>query len=584
MKKIFLLLSALTLVFASGCEPEQIIIDLQAQDDPDDYEPDDGTGQYTIESADTDLTDIDNVGAVTFHRKIQIIYDGETATVSEPGDSITVSISGAGVTINHESRDRIIYELSGLSANGYFKLYSARKQAIVLNGLSLSNPNGAAINNQSHKRTFIVVQGENSLKDGSSYTETSDEDLKAAFYSEGQLVFSGSGSLTVTAQGKAAITSDDYVRFMSSPTIVATSSAGHGIRGKDGVTVSNGTIDISVSAAMKKGISSDESVQFDGGSVRITVTGSAGYDSDGKDYDGTAGVKADKDFLMNGGSLVISNSGQGGKGISANGKGVFAGGSVVVDVSGSNYSKGDISAKGIKVDGVLEFSGSTVCATASAHEAIESKSTITVSGGDVYAYSASDDAINSASTFTVSGGILTGISLGNDGLDANGNFNISGGIVFAASSRSPEVGIDANTEQRCKLTLTGGTLFVIGGLESGSTLSQSCYQASSWNKNTWYTLTVGSSEYSFKTPSSSGTPLVVSGSSTPTLKSGTTVSVGTGSSSSGASGTSGAGASATVCAAGNIVLGGEVSGGTAVTLSAYTPSSGGGGPGGGGRW
>ena len=408
------------------------------------------------------------------------------------------------------------------------------------------------------------MEGENSLKDGSSYTETSDEDLKAAFYSEGQLVFSGIGSLIVTAQGKSGIASDDYLRFMSSPTITVTSSAGHGLRGKDGVTVSNGTIDISVSASMKKGISSDEFVKFDGGSTTIKVTGSAGYDSDEKDYDGTAGVKADKDFTMNGGSLVISNSGQGGKGISANGKGVFAGGYVKVDVTGSNYTKGDISAKGIKVDGALEFSGSTVAVTASGHEAIESKSTITVSGGDVYAFSSSDDAINSASTFTVTGGILTGISTGNDGLDANGNFDISGGIVFAASARSPEVAIDANTEQRFKLTITGGTIFAIGGLERGSTLSQSCYQASSWNKNTWYTLTVGSEDYSFKTPSTTGTPLVVSGASTPTLKSGTSVSGGTS------------------CAAGTIILGGTVNGGSSVSLTSYTASSSGPGGGGGG--
>ena len=575
MKKIFLvpLLCCALLAFLPSCEAEQITIEVTSQDDPDDNEPDDGTGDFVIASADTDLTDLDNVGAATFHRKIFVTWSASGAEVSEPGDSLTVSIDGGGVTITNLSSDRIIYELSGSSSNGYFKLYSSKKQALVLNGLSLTNPSGAAINNQSHKRTFIVVEGENSLKDGSTYSATSGEDLKAAFYSEGQLVFSGIGSLTVTAQGKSGIASDDYLRFMSSPTVTVTSSAGHGLRGQDGVTVSNGTIDISVSASMKKGISSDASVQFDGGSTTIKVTGSAGYDSDGKDYDDTAGVKADKDFLMNGGTLAINNTGTGGKGISANGKATFAGGTVTIKTEGGKYSQGDISSKGIKIDGALVFSGSTVAVTVtgSKTEAIESKSTITVSDGDVYAYSSSDDAINSASTFTVTGGILTGISVGNDGLDANGNFNISGGIVFAASSRSPEVAIDANTEQRYKLTITGGTIFAIGGLEGGSTLSQSCYQASSWNKNTWYTMTVGSDTYSFKTPSVTGTPLVVSGASTPTLKSGTSVSDGTS------------------CAAGNIVLGGTVEGGSSVSLNSYTASSsgpGGGGPGGGGggRW
>ena len=82
---------------------------------------------------------------------------------------------------------------------------------------------------------------------------------------------------------------------------------------------------------------------------------------------------------------------------------------------------------------------------------------------------------------------------------------------------------------------------MIGGLENGSQLTQSCYQASSVTSNTWYSITVGSNTYAFKTPtiSTSGggfgpggggsrTPtLVVSGSSQPTVKSGVTVNGGT---------------------------------------------------------
>ena len=71
----------------------------------------------------------------------------------------------------------------------------------------------------------MVVKGSNTLSDGASYTTTpEDEDEKAAFFSEGQLVFSGDGSLTVHATGKAGITSDDYVRFMAAPTVKVTSN------------------------------------------------------------------------------------------------------------------------------------------------------------------------------------------------------------------------------------------------------------------------------------------------------------------------------------------------------------------------
>ena len=150
----------------------------------------------------------------------------------------------------------------------------------------------------------------------------------------------------------------------------------------------------------------------------------------------------------------------------------------------------------------------------------------------------------------------------NDGLDANGNLYIKGGLVYAICSGTPEVAIDANTEEGKKLYITGGTIVAIGGLESGSSLSQSCYYQSSWSKDTWYTLTYDSNTFSFQTPSSGGSGLVVSAASTPTLASGTSVSGGTS------------------IFGGIGVMGGTVSGGSSVSLSSYSSGSGGFSPGG----
>ena len=217
----------------------------------------------------------------------------------------------------------------------------------------------------------------------------------------------------------------------------------------------------------------------------------------------------------------------------------------------------------MKFDGNIVITGGTTSVSASNHEAIESKGTITISNGQVYAYS-SDDAINAASTLTISGGYVCAYSTGNDGIDANGNCYIKGGVVYAIGTSSPEVAIDANTEDGYKLYVEeGATIIAIGGLESGSSLSQSCYSASSWSSSTWYALTVGSTTYAFKTPSSGGTPLMVSGPSTPTLKSGVTTSGGTS------------------YFNGMMLVGASVSGGSSVSLSSYSGGNGnGGGPGG----
>ena len=212
--------------------------------------------------------------------------------------------------------------------------------------------------------------------------------------------------------------------------------------------------------------------------------------------------------------------------------------------------------------GAIQITGGTITAI-SQSEAIESKGTLTISGGQIYAQ-AGDDAINSGGDLTISGGCVMAYSTGNDGIDANGNCYIQGGLVYAIAANSPEVAIDANSEQQKQLYVTGGTLVAIGGLESGASLSQTCYSASAWSKSTWYALTVGSDVFAFRTPSSGGSTLVVSGASTPTLTSGVT-------------------ASGTAIFNGMGYYPASVSSGSSVTLSTYSGGNSGGGPGGGGN-
>ena len=563
-KTLFLSLLGLLLL---GCQKDNIVL----------IDP------ISVDDSDDDITN------TTFAQTVLVAFsENANATVEGTNDDFTVTVSNNDVTIVYTGDEYVMYELSGGTTDGFFKLYSPRKQGITLNGVSIANPNGAAINVQGPqatpnkgKRTFVVINGTNSLYDGASYTETpSEEDEKGVLFGEGQFIFSGEGRLYVTATGKNGIVSDDYLNFKSGE-IYVTSSAGHGIRGKDCILVSGGEIQVGVSADMKKGFSTDGYVVIDGGTTSINVTGGTAYDSEDGEYTGSAGIKADGYFRMKDGFLSITNTGIGGKGISCDGNGYFDGGTVEVYAQGSNYgsnggggfpgggnnsSTESVAAKGIKCDGNLMFTGGQVTVNSSSHEAIEAKGSITITDGEVVAISQADDAINSGSDFTISGGYVYGYSAGNDGLDANGNFYLKGGVVFVTGTTSPEVAIDANTEGGYKMYLTGGTLVAIGGLESGSSLSQSCYSAASWSQNTWYAMTVDGTTWAFMTPSRGGTPLVVSGAATPVLQSGVSAS----------NGTSHLG--------GFLFESPYITGGTSVSLSSYTGGNGGGGgPGGGGH-
>ena len=356
-------------------------------------------------------------------------------------------------------------------------------------------------------------------------------------------------------------------------------------QGIDGgtVTVSGGTTTIT---APWSGINSDGNVTIEDGTLTINTSAAGVYDSSDSDYTAPSCIKADGNIIVKGGTVTGTNGGDGGKGIKAGGSYTQSGGSVNVTATGSNLgsssssgnqpgggnqpsrpgqqnssilsssSSASASAKGVRVTGVISITDGTLHATSKNHEAIESKSTITISGGEVYGYSEADDGINSSSDFTISGGFVCGYAPNNDGLDANGNFYIKGGVVFAVGSKSPEVAIDANTEEQKKLYIQGGTIMTVGPLESGSSFSQTCYKASSWTANKYYALTVGNNTYVFKTPSSSsgyGSGIVVSGASMPTLKSGVSVSGGT----------------THFDGVGAVVENGTVSGGSSVTLTTY---------------
>src|SRR5574344_94976 len=542
------------------------------------------SGGGVIDTGDSDTSE-DNVANTTFDRTIYINFSNSGDASVEGDEYGYVTVSGNDVKVSNTGTEKVIYELSGTTSDGFFKLYSTARQALVLNGASITNKGGAAINIQSKKKTFVVVRGSDTLADcqvnssGSYPDEISTEDMKAAFFSEGQLIFSGSGSLTVNASGKAAITSDDYVRFKGGTTVNVTATAGNGVRGKEYIMVDAGTINVDVSGTGRKGFSSDSLVYFGGGVTTIKNSGSAGTVDN--ELTGSAGIKADVLFQMNGGTLSITSTGTGGKGISCDGEVYFNGGKVTVVTSGKNYgtqtgggmgggsSTSSVSSKGIKFDGNLYFSGSEVSVTSGSHEGIESKGTIDISGGTVYSH-ASDDAINSASNMTITGGCVYAQSTGNDGLDANGNIYLKGGVVYAIGTTSPEVGIDANTEGGYKLYLTGGTIIAIGGIESGSSISQALVTSSSWTKSSEYSLMNGTTPIvSFKTPDAGGTSLVISSASLTsgssyTLKSGVTISGGT-----------------TYFNA--VTFDGSVSGGTGTTVTASTTYSGGGStPGGGG--
>ena len=494
----------------------------------------------------------------SFTTEVNIDMSNPTAFTE---NGVEVTVNDGHITANHSSTKNICYVLSGTTTNGSFTVVGDKKYEVKLNNVNITNPDSAALNLLSGKRAYIMlIDGtSNTLSDGTGGSQ------KGALYCKGKLLFNGSGKLSVTGNTNNAIHSADYIVFRKGNNIYANSTANHGIKANDGIFINGGIINVEVSAEAAKGINCESNIIVNGGRTTVITTGGGTYDSDDKEAKGAACIKADSAFTINAGELWLKSTGSGGKGINVDTEANFTGGNVYIVTEGGQYkSNNDTSSpKGIKADGSINISGGAIWVRTNGYngEGIETKSTMNISGGEVASY-AYDDAINSKGDMTITGGYIYAQGKNNDGLDANGNIYIKGGLIYAICSGSPEVAIDANTEGGKKLYLTGGTIVAIGGLEGGSSLSQACHQASSWSKNTWYTMTYDSNTFSFKTPSSGGSGLVVSSAATPTLSSGTTIS-------GGSSVFGGIG-----------IMSGTISNGTSVSLSSYTSGNGMGGGGG----
>ncbi len=539
--------------------------------------------QALSETLVVDADDDDYVENTTFDKTVYITFSTSGSATVEGDDEGYVSISGNDVVVNNTGSANYLYVLSGTTSDGFFKLYSSKKQGIRLDGVNITNPDGAALNNQSKKRTFIILADgtQNYLKDGTSYADAVDtEDMKACLFSEGQLVFSGAGYLEVDANCKAGIRSDDYVRFMPGVNVWVDSSAGNGIRGNDAVTVTGGVINVNVTGTASKGISTDGDFTLDGGRTTITTSGTYEYDEDDQDYSACAGVKADGNIVINDGEIYVKSTGIGGKGLNCDTEIAINGGTIGVITTGSRKkdNSGSVSPKGIKCDGNITISGGHIkvrCTGGEGSEGIESKALLTIEGGTVECY-CYDDALNSASHLTISGGYVYARATNNDGIDANGNLYINGGVVIAEGSGAPECGLDA--AENYKAYINGGTVVAIGGgLQAIDSSSKQASIALTTQLGTNIGLLSGTTTLlAYRTPSSqTGTALMIS---SPALKSGSSYTVSTGCSVSGGS------------TFYSLTTGCTVSGGSTASYTASTAVSGsmggGGGPGGpgGGGW
>jgi len=483
---------------------------------------------YTLADIDSMYVDASDVD----ENAVNVVYNGSTSAVRVDGriaQYLTVTASGADVSIaqSDDLATELTYNLSGTSTDGSFYMSGSYKATVALNGLTLTNADGAPIDIQNGKRINLE------LVDGttSSLTDCSSGSQKACFVCKGHLEVDGSGTLNIAGNTKHAMWVKEYVQLKKGAgTINITSAQNDGINcqmyyqqnggtvtisgvGDDGiqcdvkdddddedntgeVIMKGGTLNITVTATAAKGLKSEGSMTFNDGKstpvVNITTTGGGEWDDDDSETKASSCISSDANITIDAGTFTLKSTGAGGKGIKADSLLTINGGTISVTTTGSIYMYGNYSSqnldnvdskyysspKGIKVKGnvVINDGTITVATSGTNGEGIESKSEMYVNGGTIE-ISAYDDCLNSSSHMYLNGGKIYCTAEDNDGIDSNGNLYLAGSTVVAYGTSAPECGLDANEEDNYSLYFTGGVVVGVGGSQSSLPSNSSSTQA-----------------------------------------------------------------------------------------------------------
>ena len=216
---------------------------------------------------------------------------------------VTASVSGGTVsivqasTVSASTCGEIIYNLTGTSTNGTFYLEGSYKATVELNGLTLTNPSGPAINIMNGKRIELSSKKgtTNTLTDGTS-TET--DAWKGAFYCKGHTEFKGKGTLNVYGKYAHAIFSGEYMSVKNC-TINVYSAVKDAIHCKEYFLMESGEVNLS-------------GFQSDGIECNIDGLSSTGETTDHEDEDSG-------NIYINGGTLTINMSSSSGESIKQDG-------------------------------------------------------------------------------------------------------------------------------------------------------------------------------------------------------------------------------------------------------------------------
>lgn len=306
--------------------------------------------------------------AAGLSQTLEVAYEGTQARVTVAADAakwVDIAVTAADVRIVADPllSTELTYILSGSSDDGSFFMDGELKASFVLDGLTLTNKRGAAIDIACGKRISVE------LPEGTTSTLADAEGgiHKACFFVNGHPEFKGGGTLNLVGNTKHAFASDEYTQFKSTfGTLNVTYAVSDGLHIDQYFEQNGGIINISgtqgdcIDVSLTKDATDvyNGEAFLTGGTLNLTVAA-----------DDVKGLKTETSATLSGGTLYAVVSGDGCKGIST-GTDLYINNSsgsdplVRMELTGGTYMPGDAllesKCRGIKVKGNFTFDGGTI--------------------------------------------------------------------------------------------------------------------------------------------------------------------------------------------------------------------------------
>ncbi len=336
---------------------------------------------------------------------------------------------------------------------------------LVLSNATLKSTDSPAIYIVNANQTEIQLVGASTITDATSYSSLY-IDTKGALFSEDSLVFSGSGSLTVTGNYKHAIACDDDI-IIKGGNITVNSAITDGIHVNDEFRMNEGKL--TVKSAGSDAIQSEQLVLINGGTMDISATGNGikasnnlGLTCDISISGGTVKISSTNDALrsdntisFSGGTTTINSENDG---IQADDSVTVKGGKIIATCSNDGLKGKVITVSDGDISLTTADDGINASLGVKGTVGVEAGVSVNIKGGKLY-INASGDGIDSKGTLTVSGGFIAmdGPDSGLDGMLAvNGTHLFNGGVFVACdSSDADTIELPASSSKQCVASING---------------------------------------------------------------------------------------------------------------------------------